>query len=87
MSKHLPPKLSQLSAAKQRTMDRLLEKNSDGTITPAEKVRLEKLVEEAERLMVINAKRLADFNGKRTAAKGSGAVSVTVWVQPVGVGQ
>jgi hypothetical protein len=68
-------------------MDALLEKNSDGTITPAEKARLERLVGEAERLMVVNAKRLADFNGKRTAAKGSGAISVTVWVQPVGAGR
>lgn len=87
MPNHLPPKLSKLSALKQRTMDALLEKNSEGTITPAEKARLERLVEEAEQLMVVNAKRLADFNGKRIAAKSSNAVSVTVWVQPARAGR
>lgn len=68
-------------------MDALLEKNSDGTITPIEKVRLEKLVDEAERLMVINAKRLADFNVKRQAPEDSNAVPVTVWVQPARAGR
>jgi len=87
MTKRLPPKLGKFSAPKQRVMDSLLEKNSDGRITPAEKVRLECLVEEAERLMVDNAKRLAEFNSKRQTAGGSGAVPVTVWVQPARAGR
>ncbi|MFM9960383.1 MAG: hypothetical protein ACKV2Q_04075 [Planctomycetaceae bacterium] len=64
MPKRLSPKLSNLSALKQRTMDALLEKDSDGTITLAEKVRLERLVDEAEQLMGVNAKRLADFGSE-----------------------
>ena len=87
MTKRLPPKLSKLPLPKQRAMDSLLEKNSDGTITPIEKARLEKLVEEAEKLMVVNAKRLADFSIKRQAPGASGAVPVTVWVQPARAGR
>ena len=49
------------SPAKQKRMDELLEKNSDGTITPSEKARLEGLVAEAEQWMVTNAKLLANF--------------------------
>jgi hypothetical protein len=40
-------------------MDLLLDKNSEGTITPRERVALEKLVAEAEALA--NGKRLAEF--------------------------
>jgi hypothetical protein len=46
-------------AVKQRRMDTLLDKNSEGTITPKELVALKKLVAEAETLMVENGKRLA----------------------------
>ncbi len=42
-------------------MDELLEKNSEGTIKPAEKMRLRQLVAEAEQLMVENAKRVRSF--------------------------
>lgn len=87
MTKRLPPKLSRLSLAKQRLMDSLLEKNSDGTITSLEKARLEKLVDEAERLMVVNAKRLADFSHQQQATGGSRGVPVTVWVQPARSGR
>ena len=62
MNKRLPPKPKKFPAAKQRRLDELLEKNSEGTITPAEKTRLKKLVAEAEQLMVANAKRLAEFS-------------------------
>ncbi len=77
--KILPPRIETFPATKQRRLDDLLEKSSEGTITPREKSRLERLVAEAEQLMVANASRLAKF----TQRKGSpaGAVPVTVWVQ------
>jgi hypothetical protein len=46
-------------AAKQRRLDELLEKNSEGSISPAERESLENLVADAEQLMVENALRLA----------------------------
>jgi len=58
LSKLAPPKLLRLPAAKQRSLDQLLEKNSEGTITRREKATLEQLVADAERLTVANAKRL-----------------------------
>ena len=69
MTKILPPKVKQFSAAKQRRLDELLEKNSEGTITPAEKARLEQLVAEAEQLMVANAQLLARFSQSETQAQ------------------
>ena len=81
MNKRVPPKPKKFPASKQRRLDELLEKNSEGTITPAEKTRLEKLVAEAEQLMVANAKRLAEFSESEAAAP-AGAVAVTVWVKP-----
>jgi hypothetical protein len=82
MKKALPPKLKTFPAAKQRQLDELLEKNSEGRIDPAEKARLERLVAEAERLMVENARRLADFSRAECAATPALAVPVTVWVTP-----
>jgi hypothetical protein len=82
MKKAVPPKPRKYPAAKQRRLDRLLEKNSEGAITPKEKAALEQLVAEAEELMVANARRLAEFakgEGGRPPAR---AVPVTVWVQP-----
>ncbi len=81
MNKCVPPKPKKFPAAKQRRLDELLEKNSEGTISPTEKARLEKLVTEAEQLMVANAKRLAEFS-KSEARAPAGAVPVTVWVKP-----
>jgi hypothetical protein len=78
MKKSLPPKVKTFSAAKQRLLDKLLEKNSDGSIAPKERVQL---VAEAERLMVANAKRLARFSESESAGAPSGAVPVTVWVK------
>ncbi len=74
MKKILPPKVKEFSATKQQRLDHLLEKNSEGTITPAEKARLEQLVAEAERLMVANAQLLAgscsrDYQGERHPAR------------------
>ena len=82
MKKSVPPRLKRFPAAKQRRLDALLEKNSDGLITPEERVALEGLVAEAEQLMVVNAKRLAAFAGPEAARRRVGAVPVTVWVQP-----
>jgi hypothetical protein len=77
-----PPKVQKFPAAKQRRLDRLLEKNREGTITPKEKAALERLVAEAEQLMVANVRRLAEFARAEAARPPGGAVPVTVWVQP-----
>ena len=79
-NKSAPPKIVKLSRAKQRRLNELLERNSEGTITAREKAKLERLVAEAERLMVANAKRLAQF-AKRQRPRAE-AVPVTVWLQP-----
>ena len=57
----LPPTFQKFPAARQRRLDQLLDKNSEGTISRDEKRTLEQLVAEAERLMVANAKQLAEF--------------------------
>jgi len=82
MKKAVPPRLRKFAAVKQRRLDQLLEKNSEGTITPKERAALEQLVAEAEELMVANARRLADFAKSGAARPPAGAVPVTVWVQP-----
>ena len=82
MSKSVPPKPKKFPATKQRRLDELLEKNNEGTITAVEKSRLEKLVAEAEQLMVDNSRRLAEFSENETAGVPAGAVPVTVWVKP-----
>jgi hypothetical protein len=81
MEKNVPPKLQRFPAAKQRRLDQLLDKNSKGTITAKEKAMLEKLVAQAEQLMIANGRRLAEFS-KREGGPPTGAVPVTVWVQP-----
>ena len=82
MKKRLPPKATMFPAAKQRVLDQLLDKTGAGTITPNERVRLEQLVEEAERLMVANARRMARFAESESASVPVGAIPVTVWVKP-----
>jgi hypothetical protein len=82
MVEKAPPKLPRFPVAKQRRLDRLLEKNSEGTITAKEKLTLERLVLEAEEWMVANAKRLESYSKGHAALPPSGAVPVTVWVQP-----
>ena len=82
MKKLGPPKIEKFPAAKQRRMDQLLEKNCAGTITAREKARLEQLVSEAEQLMVVNARRLADFSRGEKARGPANAIPVTVWLQP-----
>lgn len=78
----LPPKFKRFPAAKQRRLDELLEKNSEGTITRKEKATLERLVAEAEQLMVANARQLAEFSQGEAVRAPTGAVPVTIWVQP-----
>ncbi len=82
MKKPAPPKPLKFPAAKQRRLDRLLDKNSEGTISAKEKATLEMLVAEAEDWMVANAKQLAKFSKREKAHAAAGAVPVTVWVQP-----
>jgi hypothetical protein len=81
MKESSPPRIKKFSAAKQRRLDELLEKNREGTIAPSEKKRLERLVQEAEELMIENAQRLVAFSASEPKAP-TGAVPVTVWVNP-----
>ena len=81
-----PPSIKKLPATKQRRMDELLERNSEGRITLREKATLERLVAEAEALMVENAQRLSAFS-QRPEGVPANAVPVTVWVSPVASGQ
>jgi hypothetical protein len=82
MKKPILPKPVKFAAAKQRRLDQLLEKNSEGTLTSKEKAKLEQLVAEAEQLMVANAKRLAKFAERARKRAPTTAVPVTIWVQP-----
>jgi hypothetical protein len=75
-----PPKIKKFSAVKQRRMDLLLDKNSEGAASAAEKEELKDLVKEAEELMVENYKRLAEYMKSNGGAPSSNAVPVTVWV-------
>ncbi len=82
MKKPDPPKIKRFPAAKQVLMDKLLDKNSEGTITASEKADLKRLVAEAERLMIANGKRLAQFAQSGPTPVPAGAVPLTVWVAP-----
>jgi hypothetical protein len=82
MSKSTPPKVKKLAPVKQRRLDVLLEKNAEGTITPKERQSLESLVAEAEKLMVANSQRLAEFARSQSPEPPTAAVPVTVWVNP-----
>jgi hypothetical protein len=81
MKKPGPPHIEKFPVAKQRRIDQLLEKNSEGTITLREKAKLEQLVTEAEQLMVGNARRLVEFARREGSGVRAHAVPVTVWVQ------
>ena len=82
-----PPKVQKFPAVRQRRLDQLLEKNSEGTITRREKAMLEQLVAKAEHLMVANAKRLAAFAHREAVRAPAAAVPVTIWVQPQSAGR
>jgi hypothetical protein len=81
MKRHIPPRLKKFSVSKQRRLDELLERNSEGIVTAGEKARLEQLVADAEQLMVANAQLLARFSQAETANIPPSAVPVTVWVK------
>lgn len=87
MKKPGPPKIKKFPSAKQRQMDQLLDKNSEGAISEREKAQLTQLVAEAERLMVANGKLLARFAESQFSELPAGAVPLTVWVtpQPTGI--
>lgn len=82
MNQKTPPKIRSLAAAKQRRLDYLLEKNSDGGITSRELARLNALVVEAEQLMVENSQRLAEFARNQSPGTPATAIPVTVWIAP-----
>ena len=82
MAKLVPPTIERLPSEKQQRLHELLDRNSEGEIAPSEKVELEELVAQAQRLMVANAKRLADFARCEGEHPPEGAVPVTVWVTP-----
>jgi hypothetical protein len=82
MKKPVPPKVQKFPTAKQRRLERLLEQNSAGTITPKDKAALERLVAAAEQLMVANLKKLADFARAQQRGAPAKGIPVTVWVQP-----
>jgi hypothetical protein len=63
-------------------MDALLDKNAEGTLTDAERVRLELLVAEAEQVMVANSQRLAGYARDNPVNPPTGSIPVTVWVKP-----
>lgn len=87
MKQRVPPKLKKLGAAKQRRLDELLDKNSEKPLRGDEKAELDKLVADAERVMVVNAKLLADFSDGEKAGAPAGAIPVSVWVKPERVGR
>jgi hypothetical protein len=86
MKKTAPPPIKRFPAAKQRLMDRLLDKNGAGSISPSEKIALVKLVAEAEQLTIANGKALARFAQSNSVQDSAGAVPVTVWVTPQSTG-
>jgi hypothetical protein len=82
MSRPTPPKIRKFAPSKQRRLDQLLEKNAEGTISAKDKVKLEALVAEAEKLMVANSQRLAEFARGQSPQPPAAAVPVTIWVNP-----
>ena len=82
MKKAVPPKLKKFPAVKQQLLDRLLDRNSEGTIIKSQRLTLERLVGEAEQLMVVNAMRVAEFTQSEAVGPPANAVRVTVWVAP-----
>ena len=82
MKKSSPPKIAKFAASKQRRLDQLLDRNSEGTLSLAEQARLASLVKEAEELMVLNSQRLAEFARAQSPSPPPNAVPLTVWVNP-----
>ena len=76
------PTIKKFPASKQQRLDALLLKNAADTLTAREKQRLQTLVDEAEALMVANAKMLSDFAKRQSPSAPAHAIPVTVWVSP-----
>lgn len=73
--------LRRFAIEKQALLDRLLEQNQNGLLSAEDAEVLRNLVDEAERLMVENARSLeAATQSERPAS--SSAVPVTVWIKP-----
>ncbi len=81
MKRASPPRIQKFPTFKQRRLDQLLEKNSNGTIRGKEKADLERLVAEAQELMIANAKLLVRFSKQEMPRPPANAVPVTVWVR------
>lgn len=76
------PEIELFSPTKQSRLDQLLDQNSEGEILPDAKRELETLVSEAERIMLNNARRLAEFAKEESPSVPSSAMPVTIWVKP-----
>ena len=64
-----PPKMARMDAVTQDRLDELMGRNTEGKLTLKERRELERLVEEAERLSLDNARLLAGHGRKsKTAA-------------------
>jgi len=74
------PEVHRFPEERQARMDELLDRNSSGKISAAERVELEALVGEAERLMVENTKRLSQYCRRHTGRQQQRRTPVTVWV-------
>lgn len=73
--------IRRFAVEKQALMDRLLEQNQNGLLSVEDADVLRDLVDDAERLMIENAKSLqAATQSERPQS--SSAVPVTVWVKP-----
>jgi hypothetical protein len=68
MNKPAPPRIKKFATAKQRLLDRLLEKNGEGTITRGEKTKLEQLVAEAKSRQLPMQNDWLSFPVARTAS-------------------
>ena len=79
MKKVAPPKVQKFPAAKQRRLDKLLDKNSEGTITAKEKGALEQLVAQAEQWMVANARRSSPRHINRHSIREIKSSCCSIW--------
>ena len=75
------PDIRRFPADKQARMDELLDLNNDGVISPDEELELDRLVEEAQRLMIDNLRRMEAFYGSPVDSQRGRAVPIAVWVR------
>jgi hypothetical protein len=64
----LPPRLQRIDAAAQARLDELMDKNTDGALTVAERRELDKLGRLAEKLSLENARLLASHGSATQVA-------------------